>query len=400
VSSSPATVVIVGAGVTGLSTAYHLAKERAGRIIVVDKGPVGDGSSGRAAGIITGLLWTEAGVLVRQRCLQLFPELSRELKGYQFRQVGCLNLFAADAWRDREPLLSLYNRYGVKYEILKADEIARRWPLLRPAPDAVGLFDPFGGYSEPSEYLPALRAKVQDMGVEVRESEQVMGLRIEGNAVRGVETGRGPVPADAVVCTVYSWTRALLEPIGLALPFKCFVHQRYLLRPAEELPVFPAVNANPYGGYFRPALNGCFLAGIETAEREEYRVDSPAFHQSALRVAPDLKEKLRQSLTPLFSPMANGSFQDEKVGLLTFSMDGEPILGPVRDFPGLYLGLAFHSGGFAYNPGSGELLAQYVARGATRIDVSAWSPDRFDREEGGRYLAAEYRQRDVALRKH
>src|ERR1700733_12811831 len=102
-------VVIVGAGVTGLSTAYHLAKKRFGKIVLIDKGQAGDGSSQRAAGIITGLLWNETGVLVRKRCLALFQELSEELDGYAFRPLGCLSLFSQESWPEREALLPMYD---------------------------------------------------------------------------------------------------------------------------------------------------------------------------------------------------------------------------------------------------------------------------------------------------
>ena len=98
---SASTTVIVGGGVIGLSTAYHLARKGYGHIIVLEKGPVGDGSSSRAAGIITGLLWSETGVLVRKVSLARFRELSHELDGYTFQEVGCLNLFDPQSWPDR-----------------------------------------------------------------------------------------------------------------------------------------------------------------------------------------------------------------------------------------------------------------------------------------------------------
>ena len=111
------TAVVVGGGVTGLSTAYHLALKRFGRIILLDKGPVGDGSSSRAAAIITGLLWSETGVRVRKVALRRFRELSEELPGYQFQAVGCLNWFDRESWPEREALLPLYDRLGAPYEI-------------------------------------------------------------------------------------------------------------------------------------------------------------------------------------------------------------------------------------------------------------------------------------------
>src|SRR5919198_632754 len=95
-----ATAVIVGGGVIGLSTAYHLARRKFGKVILLDKGPVGDGSSSRAAGIITGLLWSETGVVARKKSLELYRGLSQELDqyGYRFHHVGALNLFDEQSW--------------------------------------------------------------------------------------------------------------------------------------------------------------------------------------------------------------------------------------------------------------------------------------------------------------
>src|SRR5262245_5923931 len=232
-----ATAVIVGGGVIGLSTAYHLARKGFGRIIVIEKGPDGAGSSSRAAGIITGLLWSETGVRVRKLSLARFRELSEELDSYTFRAVGCLNLFDPQSWPDRAALLPLYERLDAPFEILDAAEMRRRWPTLYPKDDWIGLLDPLGGYSEPDEYIPALAYKCRELGVEIREERQVTGFALRGGRVAGVTTADGEVEADAVVCTVYAWTNQLLDRIGLRLPVKTFVHQRYVTRP---LPAPPA----------------------------------------------------------------------------------------------------------------------------------------------------------------
>jgi len=394
------TTIVIGAGVIGLSAAYHLARRQAGRVVVLEKGPIGDGSSSRAAGIITGLLWSPTGVLVRKRSLALFRELSRELDGYQFRETGCRNLFSAEGWTERQPLLPLYDRLQAPYEILNEDEVSACWPSLRVPEGTTGLFDPLGGYSETSEYLPALAAKARTLGVEIRDQQQVYGFLLRNGRVAGVKTAAGEIEADAVISTVYSWTRALLEPIGLPLPVKCFVHQRYVCRPRPSLPNIPAVNANPCRIYFRPALCGGLLGGIETPEREEFPVRSLDFHQSSLSVDPDLRRELRNRMQILLPGQALPSWEEEKIGLLTFSLDGEPILGPVGQLPGLFVAVAFHSGGFAYNPAAGELLAEFVADGRTSIDVSAFSPDRFPLEEIEPYLAHTIAQKDVVRRRH
>ncbi|MGH9396491.1 MAG: NAD(P)/FAD-dependent oxidoreductase [Terriglobia bacterium] len=394
------TAIVIGGGVTGLSTAYHLARKKYGRIILLDKEAVGDGSSSRAAGIITGLLWSETGVLARKKCLALFRELSKELEGYSFRDVGCLNLYGPQSWRDAEKLLPLYRRLAIPFEIIDAAEIRRRWPALTPHEEFVGLFDPLGGYSEPDEYIPALTRKNRELGVEVCEGRQVFGFLTHNGRITGVKTNAGDIEADAVICTVLAWTLKVIEPLGMQLPLKAFVHQRYLTQPLSSPMKIPAVNANELGGYVRPALGNRLLAGVETAEREECRVPSREFRQNSLSAPRSLKAEINRKYGSLVPALRNIEWESEKVGLITFSLDGEPILGPISNVPGFYVGTAFHSGGFAYNPVAGLLLAEYVADGHTSIDVTAFSPDRFEQKNVEKYLAATFRQRDAFERRH
>jgi glycine/D-amino acid oxidase-like deaminating enzyme len=394
------TAIVLGGGVIGLSTAYHLARKRFGRVILLDKGPVGDGSSSRAAGIITNLLWSETGVRVRNRSVALFRELSQDLDGYSFQDVGCLNLFDPQSWLERKQLLPLYEQLGVPFEILDSAEVHRCWSDLHPHESFIGLFDPLGGYSEPHDYIPALAKRNRELGVEIREHQLVTGFLEHSGRMRGVTTTNGDVEGDAVVCTVYAWTNNLIERLGLRLPVKAFVHQRYVTGPLPARAMIPAVNANPLGGYIRPAHGDRLLAGIETLERIEYRVPSLDFHMSALSAAPDLKDKIMDRFTPLVPALKHASWEAESVGLITLSMDGEPILGPVRAIPGLYIGVAFHSGGFAYNPVAGLLLAEFVADGHTSIDVSAFSSERFDASHTDGFLAATIAQKHVVSRRH
>lgn len=394
------TVVIVGGGVIGLSTAYHLARKRYGKILVLDKGPVGDGSSSRAAGIITGLLWSEPGVRARRKSLELYRELSNELEGYRFQATGCLNLFDAHTWPEREKLLPLYRRLETPFEILDAAEMRHRWPALTPREDYIGLFDPLGGYSEPHEYIPALTARCRELGVEIREQQQVTGFIRHNERVVGVKTIAGDIEADAVVCNVYSWTLRVIEPLGLQLPVKTFVHQRYVTEPLPAPVTIPAINANMLDGYIRPASGNRLLGGIESSAREEFRVPTTDFHMSAVTAPPELKERLRRSLVPLVPTLDGVTWESEKVGLLTFASDGEPILGPVAGLPGFFVAVAFHSGGFAYNPVAGLLMAEYVADGRTSIDVSAFSPNRFDPDDVAAYLATTVQQSDAVKRRH
>lgn len=402
VHSPSAKAIVVGGGAIGLSAAYQLAKKGFGKIFVFEKDTVGDGSSSRAAGIITGLLWTKTGVEARKISLQLYHELSNELSlyGYQFQDVGCLNLFDHDSWSDREKLLPLYDECGVPYEIIDAREIRHRWPDLTPADDMIGLHDPLGGYSEPEQYIPALARRCRDLGVEFCENQMVTDFLVNNNKVFGVVTPHGHIEADIVICATHTWSSKLLATQNQQLPIKSFVHQRYLTRALENPIKIPAVNANPYGGYIRPAIGNRIIVGGETEEREEFVTPSLEFRMTQLQSPDGYKDQLRHNMIPLLPCLGETTWESEKVGLLSFSIDGEPIVGSIPQLEGLLFGSSFHSGGFAYNPVAGLLLAELAMDGNTQIDIQKFSPARFDSSMTSDYLSSRVAQKDAVSRRH
>ena len=402
VNSHRATAIVIGGGVIGLSTAYHLAKKDFGKIILLEKQSIGDGSSSRAGGIITGLLWSKTGIEARKISLKLYRELSTELAdyGYQFQDVGCLNLFDPISWAEREKLLPLYDACDVPYEIIDAPEIRHRWSDLTPTDELIGLYDPLGGYSEPDQYIPALVQRCRDLGVDIREHQTVTNFMLNNHQVCGVMTTEGQIVADRVICTTHIWTQKLLMTQDQQLPMKSFVHQRYLTNPLPNPIHIPAVNANPHGGYVRPATGNRILVGGETESRQELITTSLDFRMNELYAPDGYKDELRNNMMPLLPKLRETQWESEKVGLLSFSMDGEPIVGGVPQLEGLFIGASFHSGGFAYNPVAGLLLAELAIDGKTQLDISDFSPARFDSSATSKYLSTRVAQKDAVSRRH
>jgi glycine/D-amino acid oxidase-like deaminating enzyme len=393
--------IIVGGGVTGLSTAYHLKRLGYGDVTIFEKDTIGAGSSSRAAGISTGLLWTKTGILARKTALKRFREMSRELDGYTFHnEHGCLGLFSPELWPGREALLPLYDEWDAPYQVLSAAEIKRRWPMLDPPDDFLGVLDPLGGYSEPPEYLAALSTKLRQLGVRVVTGSTVERIESRNGRAIGVRTEGRVVQADAVVVANYAWVLPLLKTVDIAIPAKTFLHRRYVSAPMAQPFVAPPVNADPYSGYVRPAYGNRILVGAETPDLNDIKLTDYRFRYEQLEDDEKLRDEVVARFIDFVPVMRGLEWETRKVGLLSFSMDGEPILGPFGGIERLFVGVCFHSGGFSYNPASGFYLAEFVANGETSIDLTAFSPDRFAADETAAYIASTVPQRNAARRRH
>ncbi len=398
--SRPQSVVVIGAGVTGLSAAFHLVEKGVERVVVVDKGGVGGGSSLQSGGIITMLLGAETPIRARAVSLDLFERFGRILDGYEFHQVGCLNLTPREVFDQGAPTRELQKTLGGRFEVLRGQEIRERFPDLRAADDDHGTLDLRGGYSEPHRYIPALRAKLEEMGVEFREHEAVTGFDVRGGRVVGVVTGRGVVEADAAVCAVNAWANHVLSLAGFRIPYKNFVHERFVTKPFPEPPRLPAVNDHILDGYVRPTDDNRILAGTSAHNPWSHDMGGPDFHVGQLEPDPRALPFIRENLVKR-APMLEGAEWDySTVGLISLAYDVQPVIGPVPGADGLYVGTHFHSGGFAYNPVSGLLLAEHVVDGGTRFDTDIYRPDRFARVDVGAFLSEPIIHDDMGRVRH
>ena len=181
-------VAIIGGGVIGMSTAFHLAEKGVPEITVIDKGYIGGGSSLQAAGIVTSLEWNETAIRARLKTLDNFERFSRILEGYSFHQVGCLNLSSEEDYIIDKDLRDLQIRLGSKVEVLQGKKITDRFSDVIAQSNECGVLDLRGGYSEPHRYVPALQNKIKDMGVQIREYEEVVGFDLQGSQVKGIVT--------------------------------------------------------------------------------------------------------------------------------------------------------------------------------------------------------------------
>ena len=389
-------VVVVGAGIAGLSASFHLAEKGAGPITLIDKGRVGSGSSSRSGAVNTMLESTEAATVARGISFDIFERFDRILDDYTFHQVGCLGLYDPEQFRTASQLHDMHRRCGARFEILRRGELEARFPDLRLEDDEYGVLDLRGGYNEPDRYIPALTAKVRESGVQIREHCIVEDFLVERHRVQGVRLRGGEeLRADATVCTVNAWANSLLSLVGQPLPVRNFVHQRFVTLPFAEPPRLPATNDDAKGVYYRPTEDNRILLGTGAIEPVQIKKPGPDFDLVELEPAAGSLPLIRQAVRERLPRMKDADFDGHRVGLISFPIDLVPNIGPVDALPGLYLGTNFCSGGFGYHPVAGLLLSEYIVDGQTQIDVSTFSPDRFKDFDTDAYLAQEISHQEM-----
>src|SRR5512137_155610 len=187
---SSAAVVIIGGGIMGASTAYHLAQRGCTDVVILEKEFLAQASTGLSAGGIRQQFSHPANIRLSQEAVRLFERFEEEFGvDINFRQVGYLFLAQSEAtWQEFLTNVEVQRTNNVPVEVLTPDEIKYRWPYLAVDDLRGGTFGPKDGYADPYSVAMAFAAAARRMGVHIEEQTKVTGIQIEGGRVRGVET--------------------------------------------------------------------------------------------------------------------------------------------------------------------------------------------------------------------
>tara|TARA_B100001250_G_scaffold89810_1_gene74553 strand:+ start:14080 stop:15291 length:1212 start_codon:yes stop_codon:yes gene_type:complete len=399
-------IVIIGGGVVGMSTAFHLADKGIKDITIIEKDSIGAGSSSQAAGIVTCLQWNATSVVARMKTLDLFENFSKILDGYTFQQVGCLNLSTKSDFEDGSSLRELHDNLGAKYETYIGRELTDKFSDVITKDDEYGVLDPRGGYSEPDTYIPALRKKIESMGVKIQENEIVNNFIFNGNKITGIvtysreEKSEKKYLANDVVCTVNAWTNVLLDNLDFKIPMKNFIHERFVTEQFDRELNLPAINDRVYQSYIRGTEDNRILVGTSQHNPENFKINDKDFNIKELAPYDNALDFLKESFQHRVPIIKNKKWDYHTVGLISVTADATPVIGPVPNIEGFYLCSNFHSGGFAYNPVAGLLVTEHILFGKTSIDSDTYLPSRFKNFETKSYLDKTHNLEDLEVKRH
>ena len=367
-----ADVVILGGGVMGTSTAYHLVKRGQTNILLLERESFfGTGATGRCAGGIRHQFNTEVNIRLSQKSLAMIDTLEEET-GQSAMVRKCGYLFVLTDEKDVpvfQKTLKLQNSLGIKTEWLSGDEVSR---LAEPCffPDAIGgTFNPDDGLADPNSIVMGYIKAARRQGAVCLTDCTVTDFELENNKVRKVRTSLGSVETETVVNACGPWSTFLGNVIDLEIPVSPLRRQWFVTEKVPELPAeFPFVIDFSQSLYFHREASG-LLSGMSNPN-QKFGTDQSIDQDWEIR---HIKEALAR--LPL---LENSGIKARQAGLYELTPDAHPIIGSTP-VDGFYLLTGFSGHGFMQGPICGKLMAEILIDGkASSVDISMLNYKRFE----------------------
>ena len=366
-------VVIVGAGVHGLSTAYYLAGLGVTDVAVLDRGYVGGGASARSTAIIRANYLTPEGIPFFRESLKLYEGLSRELDfNLLFSQKGRLDLGHTDSAVYGLRMRAEFNQvFGVDSRLIGPAEVKKLAPALdlregKTLPVMAALYHPPGGVLRHDAVVWAYGRGADRRGVEIHPFTEVTGILRENGRVTGVDTAAGRVSAGTVVSATAGWSSTIAAMAGVRLPIVTHPLQALVTEPLKPLIDTTISSANLHVYAYQTERGEVVIGGA---------VDSyPSYsHRSTLHML----EELAVHVLGLLPSLRDAKVMRQWTGICDMTPDYSPVMGAVEGLGGFVLNCGWGTWGFKAAPIAGKSIAELVATGRTPPLIAPFTPSRF-----------------------
>ncbi len=371
-----ADIVVIGGGCVGASITYHLARAGAERVVLLEKGHLAWGATGKSSAIVNVGVWNASKPLVKMllESIEVFHRFD-ELVGGKcgFTETGWVGLAGQGQEERVKKTADLEAKIGVDTRIVPASKLKEIEPNLFTDDLVAGVYESKSGYANPVETTNSYGTQAEKLGASIITGAKATRLRIEGSRIRGIETEKGYIAANKVVVATNVWSKRLFADLKVELPIDPSRKQVCLFQPSSNSSR-PRVVIDDFVNdlYIKPDGSRALVGKIEapgvSMDPENYSevVDSDTVSRFA--------KKLVHRLPSMGSAVSNGGY----AGPYDVSPDGHPILDEIPGISGLYCAVGFSGHGFRFSPCTGRLMAEFLLEGKSEgIDIREFRLSRF-----------------------
>ncbi len=388
-----ARVVIIGGGVVGTSTLYHLAKAGWTDCVLLEKNELTAGSTWHAAGNVPTFSASWAVMNMQRYSTELYRRLGEEVNyPMNYHVTGSVRLaHSKERMQEFERARSMGEYQGLNMEMCSIEDLKQRYPFLETHDLVGGLYDPDDGDIDPAQLTQALAKGARDLGAKIVRFCPVTGVRREGDEWV-VESEQGEIRCEKVVNAAGYYAQRVAEMFkphgGRDLPMMVMSHQ-YLL--TDEIPALaewcsstgkklPLLRDVDSSYYLRQEKNGLNLGPYERNCKGHW-MDSndPMPDDFSFQLYPDDLERIEWHMEDAMArvPILGETGINKVInGPIPYTPDGNPLIGPMPGVPNAFEACVF-TFGIAQGGGAGKVMAEWITSGETEWDMWACDPRRF-----------------------
>ncbi|MFZ1725690.1 MAG: FAD-dependent oxidoreductase [Albidovulum sp.] len=372
-----AQIVVIGGGIIGCSTAYHLARDHKVDVVLLEQGKLTSGSTWHAAGLVGQLRSSASITRVLKYSVDLYKDLAAET-GLEtgWKMTGCLRLATnEDRWTEYKRLATTAKSFGMEMHLISPDEVKRMWPLMEVS-DLVGAsWLPTDGQASPSDITQSLAKGARMHGAKILEAVRVLGFGMDGNRITSVKTSAGEIACEKVVNCAGQWARQVGAMAGINVPLQPVKHQYVVTERIDGLSPDAATIRDPdRRTYFKEEVGGLVMGGYEPNPQPWTTGDVPDDWE--FRLFDDDFDHFEQHMDQAIAripALSTAGIKQMINGSESFTPDGNFILGPAPECTNMYVGAGFNAFGIASGGGAGWVLAEWAMTGEAPLDL--WAVD-------------------------
>ncbi len=369
-------VVIIGGGIIGCSTAYHLAKLGV-ECVLLERQKLTSGTTFHAAGLV-GQLRSNANITqLLGYSVDLYNTIEAETGlGTGWKMNGGLRLACtAERWTEVKRQATTARSFGLQMDLLTPKEAQDLWPLMN-IDDLVGAaFMPTDGQANPSDITQALAKGARMAGAQLVEDCKVTDIEIEAGKIKAVITDQGRIECGQVVLCAGQWSRDFAARFGVNVPLVSMEHQYMVTEAIKDMPKnLPTLRDPDRLTYYKEEVGGLVMGGYE-ANPIPWAVNGipKGFHYTLLDSNFDHFEPLMELALGRVPALETTGIKTLTNGPESFTPDGNFIIGEAPELRNFFVGAGFNAFGIAAGGGAGMALAEWVAKGEPPFDL--WSAD-------------------------